>query len=259
MFAWISTLSLPCRRPSRLPPVAILSSRSLCPPVALPSPSRRPPVAHPSPSRRPPVALPSPSRRRPVARPDARRLCRLSRDCTRGHPLVTLAIAFSSPSRPVALALSPPFPSPLLSPLPSRSPCSLPSLPVALALSPPFPSSLLSPLPSRRPCSLPSRPIALACSLPALPAAPNAVVVLPVSPPNTHPFALALAPKRPILIPRPNFSSHRPPHRLCSCYETASPRPSSLPSHHPTSFRDFAHLSLSSRPPFRRPVSFVMF
>ncbi|CAI5993353.1 unnamed protein product [Closterium sp. NIES-65] len=72
----------------------------------------------------------------------------------------------SLPPLPVALALSPPFPSPSLSPLPSCRPLSLPSLSVALALSPPFPPPSLSHLPFRRPRSLTSLSVALALSPP---------------------------------------------------------------------------------------------
>ncbi|CAI5991297.1 unnamed protein product [Closterium sp. NIES-64] len=73
----------------------------------------------------------------------------------------------SLPPLPVALALSPPFPSPSLSPLPSCRPLSLPSLSVALALSPPFPPPSLSHLPFRRPRSLTSLSVALSPPFPS--------------------------------------------------------------------------------------------
>ncbi|CAI5936540.1 unnamed protein product [Closterium sp. NIES-65] len=121
----------------------------------------------------------------------------------------------SLPSIPVALALSHPFPSLSLSPLPSRRSLSLsPLLSVALAFSPPFSSLSLSPLPPRRSLklsppfpslflsSLPSRrsfsrrslPVALSLSwLPS--SCPRCTS--PLTPPIPHPIAFPLATKRP--------------------------------------------------------------
>ncbi|CAI5468153.1 unnamed protein product [Closterium sp. Yama58-4] len=182
----------PHRRP-RDPPQSPFKLQS-CPPVfsALPSPPRRPRVAFLD-------VLPSPSRRPLAVRPDARPVALSSR-----RPCAL-------PSLPVALALSPLFPSPLRSPLPSRRPCSLPSLPVALALSPLFPSPLLSPLPSRRPCSLPSLPVALA-----------------LSPPFPSPLLSPLSSRRPCSLPSL-------PVALALSSLFPSPLLSPLPSRHPCS------------------------
>ncbi|CAI5978663.1 unnamed protein product [Closterium sp. NIES-65] len=163
----------------------------------------------------------------------------------------------SLPSLPVALSLSPPFPSPSLSPLTSRRPLSLPSLPGDLALSPPFPSPSLSLLPSRRPLSPPSLPVAIALSSPF--PSPSLSLSLP-----SLPVALALSPP----FPSPS-SSPLPSRRHRKMQSSCSSRPSSLPSHHPTSFRDFCTIIslLTPRcdlctlislltPRFRRPVAF---
>ncbi|CAI5469588.1 unnamed protein product [Closterium sp. Yama58-4] len=183
-----------------------------------------------------------------------------------------------NPSIPVAIALSPFFPSPSLSPLYSRHPRSLPSLPVALALSLPFPSPSLSPLHSRRHRSLPSLPVALALS-PPLPSSPSLSALhsvalalsLPVPSPSLSPLpsrrprslpsipvAIALSPP----FPSPSLSplhfrrprslrslpvaiALSPPFPSPSMQSSCSSRPSSLPSHHPTSFRDFSFTYIS--------------
>ncbi|CAI5465545.1 unnamed protein product [Closterium sp. Yama58-4] len=90
------------------------------------------------------------------------------------------------PSLPVALALPSPFPSLLLSPLPSRRSISRRSLPVPLGLSHPIPSLSLSPLPSRRSPSLPSLPVAL--SLSPLPSR-RALSSRPSFPPGSSPIS----------------------------------------------------------------------
>ncbi|CAI5519980.1 unnamed protein product [Closterium sp. Naga37s-1] len=82
-------------------------------------------------------------------------------------PLLSSRRPLSRPSLLIALpSLSAPFPSPSLSPLPSRRVLSLCSLPVALSVAPPFPLRSLSLLPSRRPLSRPSLPVALSLSAP---------------------------------------------------------------------------------------------
>ncbi|CAI6004550.1 unnamed protein product [Closterium sp. NIES-64] len=104
---------------------------------------------------------------RPIARTIACPVDPSSGPCSRS---LALSPPFPSPSLSplpsVALALSPPFLSPSFSPLPFRCPRSLPSLSAALALSPPFPSPSLSHLPFRGPRSLPSLPVALFLSPP---------------------------------------------------------------------------------------------
>ncbi|CAI5972189.1 unnamed protein product [Closterium sp. NIES-64] len=140
------------------------------------------------------------------------------------------------PSRRV-LSLSAPFPSPSLSPLPSRCVLSLCSLPVALSLAPPFPSRSLSPLPSRRPLSRPSLPIALSLSAPfPLPS---------LSPLPSH-RALSL---RSALSLAPPFESRS----LYAPFPSRSLSP--LPSHCPLSFCSL-HVLPSRSPRIALPATF---
>ncbi|CAI5527426.1 unnamed protein product, partial [Closterium sp. Naga37s-1] len=90
------------------------------------------------------------------------------------------------------------FPFPRSLSLPSRRPRSLHSLPVALALSPHFPSPSLSPLLFRRPYSLPSLSVALAL--------PSLSVALALSPPFSLP-SLQLIPPSPMPLPSPYHSA----------------------------------------------------
>ncbi|CAI5998696.1 unnamed protein product [Closterium sp. NIES-64] len=183
-------LSLPPPFPSRslspLPSRRPLSRRPLSPPslpIVLslsPRPSRRPlsrrPLSHrprsllcsvPSPS------LPSPSishvalalSRRPRSLPSPP----LSPVASQNSLPSLFPFPCSLPSFSTALGLSPPFPSPALSPLCSRRPRVLPSLSIALALFPPYPSPLLSPLHFRRPRSTSSDPPPCPSHLPTIP------------------------------------------------------------------------------------------
>ncbi|CAI5485099.1 unnamed protein product [Closterium sp. Yama58-4] len=103
-----------------------------------------------------------------------------------GLPVLRANRSRALPSLPVALALPSPFPSLLLSPLPSRRSISRRSLPVPLGLSHPIPSLSLSPLPSRRSPSLPSLPVAL--SLSPLPSR-RALSSRPSFPPGSSPIS----------------------------------------------------------------------
>ncbi|CAI5510290.1 unnamed protein product [Closterium sp. Naga37s-1] len=134
-------------------------------------------------------------------------------------------------SLPVALSLAPPFPSRSLSLLPSRHPLSRPSLPVALSLSAPFPSPSLSPLPSRRALSLRSLPVALSLA-PPFPSRSLSLCTLPI--------ALSLAP------PFPSRSLSAPPSlSLLPSNRALSP----LPSRRALSLRSLP-IALSLSAPF---------
>ncbi|CAI5490026.1 unnamed protein product [Closterium sp. Naga37s-1] len=153
------------------------------------------------------IALPSPtlsrvtspfrrSSRRPLRRP-------LSPPLLPPASLSPLPTDRPPVARPVALSLSAPFPSPSLSPLPSRRVLSLCSLPVALSLAPLFPSRSLSPLPSRRPLSRPSLPVALSLSLhPSR--RPLSRPSLPIALSLSAPPSLSLIPSNRALSPLPS-------------------------------------------------------